>query len=95
MGSASVFDGRGSMDFPTQGERVLADPPVTKFRYAVIAAAALAHLVPPCPLTPLHPHTVTEAQLAGTGVPCVLNGYGNPAGATGTGTGKRKKRGGG
>jgi uncharacterized protein (DUF58 family) len=37
MASAIVLDTSGSMDFPRQ--------PVTKFRYAVIAAAALAHLI--------------------------------------------------
>jgi len=37
MAAAIVLDTSGSMDFP--------DPPVTKFRYAVIAAAALAHLI--------------------------------------------------
>ena len=37
MASAIVLDTSGSMDFP--------GPPVTKFRYAVIAAAALAHLI--------------------------------------------------
>jgi uncharacterized protein (DUF58 family) len=37
MASAIVVDTSGSMDFP--------GPPVTKFRYAVIAAAALAHLI--------------------------------------------------
>src|SRR5476649_17526 len=39
MASAIVLDTSGSMDFPSAGS----DPPVTKFRYAVIAAAALAH----------------------------------------------------
>lgn len=39
MASAIVLDTSASMDFPN------ADPPVTKFRYAVIAAAALAHLI--------------------------------------------------
>jgi len=38
MASAIVLDTSGSMDFPSAG-------PVTKFRYAVIAAAALAHLI--------------------------------------------------
>jgi uncharacterized protein (DUF58 family) len=38
MASAIVLDTSGSMDFPR-------DPPVSKFRYAVIAAAALAHLI--------------------------------------------------
>lgn len=37
MASAIVLDTSGSMDFPRQ--------PLTKFRYAVIAAAALAHLI--------------------------------------------------
>jgi uncharacterized protein (DUF58 family) len=37
MASAIVVDTSGSMDFPR--------PPVTKHRYAVIAAAALAHLI--------------------------------------------------
>jgi uncharacterized protein (DUF58 family) len=37
MASAIVLDTSGSMDFP--------GPPVTKFRYAVIVAAALAHLI--------------------------------------------------
>jgi uncharacterized protein (DUF58 family) len=61
MASAIVLDTSGSMDFPSAGSkrtrptdvrtlptevgRVLLDPPVTKFRYAVIAAAALAHLI--------------------------------------------------
>jgi uncharacterized protein (DUF58 family) len=44
MASAIVLDTSGSMDFPGVG-RVISDPPVTKFRYAVIAAAALAHLI--------------------------------------------------
>jgi uncharacterized protein (DUF58 family) len=38
MASAIVLDTSGSMDFPSAA-------PVTKFRYAVIAAAALAHLI--------------------------------------------------
>jgi uncharacterized protein (DUF58 family) len=37
MASVLVLDTSGSMDFPRQ--------PLTKFRYAVIAAAALAHLI--------------------------------------------------
>jgi uncharacterized protein (DUF58 family) len=37
MASAIVLDSSGSMDFPRT--------PVSKFRYAVIAAAALAHLI--------------------------------------------------
>jgi uncharacterized protein (DUF58 family) len=41
MASAIVVDTSGSMDFPRGGS----DPPVTKHRYAVIAAAALAHLI--------------------------------------------------
>jgi len=54
MASAIVLDTSGSMDFPVAGSertrpagvgRVLSDPPVTKFRYAVIVAAALAHLI--------------------------------------------------
>jgi uncharacterized protein (DUF58 family) len=54
MASAIVLDTSGSMDFPiaaskrsqpTDVGRALSDPPVTKFRYAVIAAAALAHLI--------------------------------------------------
>ena len=48
MASAIVLDTSGSMDFParpTHVGRVLSDPPVSKFRYAVIAAAALAHLI--------------------------------------------------
>jgi len=55
MASALVLDTSGSMDFPGAGSerirpasgggRVSSDPPVTKFRYAVIAAAALAHLI--------------------------------------------------
>jgi uncharacterized protein (DUF58 family) len=40
MASALVLDTSGSMDFPG-----FPDPPVTKFRYAVITAAALAHLI--------------------------------------------------
>ncbi|MEO6795451.1 MAG: PBP1A family penicillin-binding protein [Candidatus Dormibacter sp.] len=55
----------------------------------------LAQAWPTCRFTSFNPYTVTDAQLTVNGVPCVLNGYGNPAGATGTGTGKRKKRGGG
>jgi len=56
MASAIVLDTSGSMNFPSAGSertrptasgvgRVLSDPPVTKFRYAVIAAAALAQLI--------------------------------------------------
>jgi len=45
MASAIVLDTSGSMNFPSAVGRVLSDPPVTKFRYAVIAAAALAHLI--------------------------------------------------
>jgi uncharacterized protein (DUF58 family) len=50
MASAIVLDTSGSMDFPRTGStshvgRVLLDPPITKHRYAVIAAAALAHLI--------------------------------------------------
>ena len=47
MAAAIVLDTSGSMDFPGTGSerrRPAADP-VTKFRYAVIAAAALAHLI--------------------------------------------------
>ena len=40
MASAIVLDTSGSMDFPVAGHA-----PMTKFRYAVIAAAALAHLI--------------------------------------------------
>jgi uncharacterized protein (DUF58 family) len=50
MASAIVLDTSGSMDFsggPAEAleARGRLDPPVTKFRYAVIAAAALAHLI--------------------------------------------------
>jgi uncharacterized protein (DUF58 family) len=54
MASAIVLDTSGSMNFPNAGSkttrptdvgRAVPDPPVTKFRYAVIAAAALAHLI--------------------------------------------------
>ena len=49
MASAIVLDTSGSMDFPGAGSmavgRLRPDPPVSKFRYAVIAAAALAHLI--------------------------------------------------
>ena len=43
MASAIVLDTSGSMDFPSAGSN--RTRPVTKFRYAVIAAAALAHLI--------------------------------------------------
>jgi uncharacterized protein (DUF58 family) len=43
MASAIVLDTSGSMDFPSAGSGKTR--PVTKFRYAVIAAAALAHLI--------------------------------------------------
>ena len=45
MASAIVLDTSGSMDFPADDTYGLPDPPVSKFRYAVIAAAALAHLI--------------------------------------------------
>ena len=47
MASAIVLDTSGSMDFPGAGSKKtrLLGPPVTKFRYAVIATAALAHLI--------------------------------------------------
>ncbi len=54
MASAIVLDTSGPMAFPDAGSertrsagvgRVLSDPPVSKFRYAVIVAAALAHLI--------------------------------------------------
>ena len=49
MASAIVLDTSGSMDFPVaQSSFPVAhgsSPAVTKFRYAVIAAAALAHLI--------------------------------------------------
>ena len=48
MASAIVLDTSGSMDFPAgKVARALgpADASITKFRYAVIAAAALAHLI--------------------------------------------------
>ena len=43
MASAIVLDTSGSMDFP--GGRALSAATVTKFRYATIVAAALAHLI--------------------------------------------------
>ena len=43
MASAIVLDTSGSMDFPSAGSK--RTRPVSKFRYAVIAAAALAHLI--------------------------------------------------
>lgn len=43
MASAIVLDTSGSMDFPAAGSETTR--PVTKFRYAVIVAAALAHLI--------------------------------------------------
>jgi uncharacterized protein (DUF58 family) len=42
MASAIVLDTTGSMDFPVAQDF---SPAVSKFRYAVIAAAALAHLI--------------------------------------------------
>ena len=53
MASAIVVDTSGSMNFAGAGESTSANPratavmdsPVTKLRYAVIAAAALAHLI--------------------------------------------------
>ena len=49
MASAIVLDTSGSMDFPGAASvgvgRLLPGQPVSKFRYAVIAAAALAHLI--------------------------------------------------
>ena len=46
MASAIVLDTSGSMDFRAPGPKTrLLGPPVTKFRYAVIATAALAHLI--------------------------------------------------
>ena len=41
MASTIVLDTSGSMDFPDAGSA----PPISKFRYAVIAAAAVAHLI--------------------------------------------------
>jgi len=56
MAAAFVLDTSASMTFPTDGDaaahrsdvgRVLSDPPerISKFRYAVICSAALAHLI--------------------------------------------------
>lgn len=47
MASALVLDTSRSMNFPTAGlkSRAVSVGPLTKFRYAVIAAAALAHLI--------------------------------------------------
>jgi uncharacterized protein (DUF58 family) len=45
MASAMVLDTSGSMDFPQPGAGQASSPAVSKFRYAVIAAAALAHLI--------------------------------------------------
>jgi uncharacterized protein (DUF58 family) len=44
MASALVMDTSASMAFPAADSKSVAQP-VTKFRYAVIAAAALAHLI--------------------------------------------------
>ena len=45
MASAIVLDTSGSMDFPVASARPSGQRLSTKFRYAVIAAAALAHLI--------------------------------------------------
>ncbi|MBZ5557276.1 MAG: DUF58 domain-containing protein [Acidobacteriia bacterium] len=43
MAATLVVDTSASMNFPTRGVRL--QPDVTKFRYAVLASAALAHLI--------------------------------------------------
>jgi uncharacterized protein (DUF58 family) len=45
MAAALVLDTSASMGFPVAGRGGSVDPPISKFRYAVIAAAALAHLI--------------------------------------------------
>jgi uncharacterized protein (DUF58 family) len=45
MAAALVLDTSASMAFPVADRGGSADPPISKFRYAVIAAAALAHLI--------------------------------------------------
>jgi uncharacterized protein (DUF58 family) len=45
LAAALVLDTSASMGFPLAGRVASADAPISKFRYAVIAAAALAHLI--------------------------------------------------
>ena len=45
MAAALVLDTSASMGFPVVGRGRSADAPISKFRYAVIAAAALAHVI--------------------------------------------------
>jgi uncharacterized protein (DUF58 family) len=45
LAAALVLDTSASMGFPVAGRVGSADAPISKFRYAVIAAAALAHLI--------------------------------------------------